>query len=416
MSNHLAIATVTYGLNKILDDAFSGDFTGPSVTASVLTPDNQELKNDPPKLNIFLYQVLPNPAFRSADLPTRRADSTMAKKPQLGLDLHYLLTAYGKADTKEYPISHSILGSAMRALHTRPILTRNTITNMLNDTNTPDSLKVSDLGDQIELVRFTPISLNLEELSKLWSVFFQTPYRISVAYKASVVLIDGKEEPTPPLLVRERSIYTLPFQRPIIESVSPQFAVMSKSLVLHGQNLKSQSVKVLLGDLPPVIPDSDKIKNNKIEVTLPVGLRAGVNTVRVVHEIDLTTGAHRIFESNTAAFMLRPEFKSGTPPKWEASTSEMELKFDQPFIGKRQRVFLLLNQYDPPAGQEPFTYQFKAPKNNGIPPSGTQTDSINIVCTGVAAGDYLVRVRVDGAESALESDASGKYTGPKVTI
>jgi len=416
MSNHLAIAMVTYGLNKILDDAFSEDFTSPSVTASVLTPDNQELKNDPPKLNIFLYQVLPNPAFRSSDLPTRRADSTMAKKPQLGLDLHYLLTAYGKADNKEYPISHSILGSAMRALHSRPILTRNTITNMINNSSTPDKLKGSDLADQIELVRFTPISLNVEELSKLWSVFFQTPYRISVAYKASVVLIEGKDEPTSPLPVRERSVYALPFHRPIIESVSPQLAVMSKPLVLRGQNLKGQSIKVFFGDLPPVIPASDKIKNHEIEVSLPMGLRAGVNTVRVVHDLDLTTGAHRIFESNTAAFMLRPEFKSTALPKWKPSTSEMELTFDQPLIEKKQRVVLLLNQYDPPAGQESLAYQFKAPKDNGIPPAGTETNSIKISCPGLASNDYLVRVRVDGAESALKSDASGKYIGPKVNV
>jgi hypothetical protein len=208
----------------------------------------------------------------------------------------------------------------------------------------------------------------------------------------------------------------MPFQRPVIHQLSPQFAVMSKTLILHGQNLKGQSVKVLFGDLPPVIPAVGNIKNNVIEVSLPVGLRAGVNTVRVVHEMNLATGPHRIFESNTAAFMLRPEFKSGTPPKWESSTSLMELTFDQPFIGKKQRVVLLLNQYNPPAGQEPVAYKFKASKNNGIAPGDTETDSINILCKGVAAGDYLVRVRVDGAESALISDGSGKFIEPKVTI
>ena len=37
--------------------------------------------------------------------------------------------------------------------------------------------------------------MNLEELSKLWSVFFQTPYALSIAYQASVVLIEPDLEP-----------------------------------------------------------------------------------------------------------------------------------------------------------------------------------------------------------------------------
>jgi hypothetical protein len=421
MSNHLAIATVTYGLNKILDDAFSSDFTAISVTASVLSPDIDELKKDPPRLNIFLYQVIPSPAWRGADLPTRRSDGTTAKKPQLGLDLYYLLTAYGKADAKEDPISHSILGSALRALHSRPLLTRKTINDMISTLPSTCSIKSSDLADQIELVRFTPVSLNLEELSKLWSVFSQTPYRVSMAYKASVVLIDGKEEPTSPLPVRERYVYALPFQRPLIESVSPQFATMSNPLVIHGQNLKGQSVKVLFGTLAPVTPAAGKIKNNKIEVPLPAGLRAGVNTVRVVHEIDLATGGHRIFESNTAAFMLRPKLK--TAPTTDNVTGaavkkgEIKLEFKQPLIEKKQRVVLLLNQFEPPAGTVPFAYQFNAPKDNGIAAADIETDEIIFNFKDVAAGDYLVRARVDGAETELKYDnTTGKYIEPKVTI
>jgi hypothetical protein len=43
---------------------------------------------------------------------------------------------------------------------------------------------------QIENVKLTPISLSLEELSNLWSVFFQVPYALSVAYEAAAVLIE----------------------------------------------------------------------------------------------------------------------------------------------------------------------------------------------------------------------------------
>ena len=239
-------------------------------------------------------------------------------------------------------------------------------------------------------------------------------------------MIDGKEEPSSALPVRERYVYALPFQRPLIESVSPQFATMSNPLVLHGQNLKSQSVKVLFGTLPPVTPAAGKIKNNKIEVSLPVGLRAGVNTVRVVHEMDLATGAHRIFESNTAAFMLRPVITLPLAPPAITSTKvvsgitlktgTIELTFN-PRVEKSQRVVLLLNQFEPPAGTVPFAYQFNAPKDNGITAPATETDNIKFNFTDVADGKYLVRVRVDGAENELEYDnTTGKYTGPQVPI
>jgi hypothetical protein len=34
----------------------------------------------------------------------------------------------------------------------------------------------------------------------------------------------------------------------------------------------------------------------------------------------------------------------------------------------------------------------------------------------LAAGDYLLRVQIDGAESPLALDASGNYASPKLTI
>ena len=47
-----------------------------------------------------------------------------------------------------------------------------------------------------------PISLELEELSKLWSVFLRVPYDLSIAYRASVVLISADVSPQVALPVR----------------------------------------------------------------------------------------------------------------------------------------------------------------------------------------------------------------------
>lgn len=423
MSNHLAIAMVTAALKYVLDAPVEKDIDSQNFSISMLPPDVEELKGDPTRLNIYLYQVTPNTAWRNADLPTRRTDGSLTQRPKVALNLDYLLTVYGKIEDED-PISHRILGSAMRTLHTRPILTRETITNAINKLTSSNSnhvLKGSDLADQIELVKLSPITLNLEEMSKLWSVFFQTPYRLSVAYRASLVLIDGKVVPSPALPVREPKVFVTPFHRPHIESVSPQFVIANDTLEINGQNLKSKSVKVVFGTVA-VDPDIDKIKNKKIEVTLPVELRAGVNTVKVVHElyINQQTGPHKAVESNTAAFMLRPVFKEGpvflvvTLP--DNSTKETIKLVIKPNVGKSQQVVLLLNQLNPPTNQPPLAYQFNAPQGNGITGSNTETDTITFTITDVDPGNYLVRARVDGAESPLEFDSNNKFDGPKVNI
>ena len=46
--------------------------------------------------------------------------------------------------------------------------------------------------EEVELVKFTQLPLSLEELGKLWSVFFQTTHVLSVAFQGTVVLIEGR--------------------------------------------------------------------------------------------------------------------------------------------------------------------------------------------------------------------------------
>ena len=89
-------------------------------------------------------------------------------RPRIGLDLHYLLTFYG---SEAGFVPQRLLGSVVRTLHARPVLSRTQIQQAL--TAFP-ALQSSNLADDVELVKFTQLPLTLEELSKLWSVFFQT--------------------------------------------------------------------------------------------------------------------------------------------------------------------------------------------------------------------------------------------------
>src|SRR5262245_52289646 len=99
MSNALAIATVTATLQQMLSGAMAKSGV-PGAIATNLRPDD-EAGLQSPSVNIFLYQVTPNTAFRNADLPTRRADGTLLRRPQAALDLHYLLTFYGDDNNLE---------------------------------------------------------------------------------------------------------------------------------------------------------------------------------------------------------------------------------------------------------------------------------------------------------------------------
>lgn len=205
MSNFLAIATVTATLSQVLQAAVGTDV--PGATVSTVRPASAGSGIPITGVNLYLYQVMPCASLRNADLPTRRADGQVVQRPQVALDLHYLLTFYGDEAQLE---PQRLLGSVARTLHARPVLTRQRIQQTLAVEPFRTLLASSNLAAGAELVKFSPISLSLEELSKLWSVFFQTTYTLSVAYQGSVVLIESDDTPqgSQPVETRNLSVAT----------------------------------------------------------------------------------------------------------------------------------------------------------------------------------------------------------------
>lgn len=398
MSNYLAIATVTAVLRQALDDAVNADIGG--TTVSILTPDDPALTNSAPRLNLFLYQATPSGAWRNADIPTRRQDGSLATRPQLGIDLHYLLTAYGRS-TESDPEVHRVLGSAVRTLHERPFLSRDAIRAVVNQ----PSLAGSDLAEQVELVKVTPHSLTTEELSKIWSVFFQLPYRVSVAYQASVVLIEGKQSATSAPPVRDRNIYVFPFRQPAILKVDPQMvdSIAGATLSIQGRNLRADRMAIAFGTIE-TSPDQP-VSDEQVTVTLPAGLRAGVNPVHVIHfrEMGTPPTVRKSAESNIAAFILRPRITT-PPPITVAPGNTLTLACD-PAVERTQRVALLVGDQE-----------IAIPARSATGPA--ETTSLDFPIPGdFPAGTYLLRLRVEGAESALETDpGTGSYIGPLVEI
>lgn len=422
MSNFLAIATVTAALKSFLQETAAQAVPGTEV--ATLRPQAMEKRPpDSPAINIYLYQIVPNAALRTADLPTRRSDGTVIQRPQSAWDLHYLLSFYGSEITQE---EQRLLGSTVDALHAQPFLNRERIRATVSNPNN-QYLVNSNLAEQVESIKFTPLSLNLEEFSKVWSIFFQTPYFLSLVYQASVVLIEAEEIPRPVLPVRERNIYLVGFRQPAIarllsqsaagEPISANQPILSGyRLILEGQQLRGDKTQVRIGQVD-VDLNSASVSDTRISFVIPATVKAGVQGIQVVHLLLISQPPrdYRHVESNVAAFVLRPSIKeivvsnlqgSGDEPRSATLTVPVN-----PAIGVKQRVVLLLNER---SGADPSerlaAYSFTAS------PRTADVTAIDIPIKNVKAGTYLVRLQVDGAESLLAVDSSNQYAEPSVTI
>jgi hypothetical protein len=156
----------------------------------------------------------------------------------------------------------------------------------------------------------------------------------------------------------------------------------------------------------PVSPGST---SESIQITLPAGLRPGINTVQLMQTIASPPGSPPsspiISQSNTMAFVILPtivDLKPASPPGHLTCVI-------WPPAGPKQQVSLVLNQ---PSGPQAFTL----PADPHPTETGTFTFSTVFPNGSVPSGTYLARVQVDSAVSRLTVDASGKFIGPTVNV
>jgi hypothetical protein len=431
VSSPLAIAATTAVLRERLETGLlEYDLSGTlgTVDVSAIPPDRvvPEGVADPNQLNLFMYRATPNTGWSNQQYAARSSGGDRIANPPLALDLHYLLTAFGASDLH----AELLLGCAMHLFHETPFLDRDVIRNAL--TPSPGGggalddlltlLGTANLADQFEQLRITPETLNTEEMSKLWSAL-QTHYRPSSAYVVTVVLLERHRPARSAPRVAERRLHVRQLRHPHIDSLEPDVVEVGGSLRIRGYNLKADPVRLSFVDAF-VTPADDDVTDERIDVTLPNGLQAGVNSVQVIHDLEFgTPGApapddpYPGFESNAAIFLLRPTITPGevTAGIGPTHSGSIETTFD-PAVGRRQRVVMLLNEFDAPADRPPHAYSFEVPPRNADSDPDATT-SLALPFRGVAGGQYLVRVQVDGAESALTFTlGSPVYNDPLVTI
>lgn len=385
MSDAFAVNAVTATLTQLLAAQLAGVLAGGSVTSRPLDKarDATNLTN---QLNVFLWGVSVNAALRNQDMPgVRPGERALAP---LALDLHYLLTAYGRDDDQTDPTSHVLLGHAMRALHDNAVLA-------CDDLRVAQPL--SDVFQQIERIKISPQSLSVEEVSKLWTIF-QVQYRVSTAYQVSVVLIESTKATRTPLPVLKRG----PGDRGVTSAPN----VSSPLPALTQLDLPAARSGAQLGDAIGVVGTAlsgatgARLTHTKLgsSVALPLGAAASATRIPLTITDDPTLWAAGIYSlvidvrrpsetitrtSNALALALIPTLVTVNPttaPSGVDLTLTLNVK---PAVLPLQRVSVLFGEAE-----------LRLPEVNAA------TSSLSVTIPAPAPGTYLVRVRIDGLDSS----------------
>jgi len=427
MSSALAIAGVTAVLRDLLNDGLiNQDATGvlgATVSVSAGPPDRVIPTNGGPEstqLNLFMYHVTPNSGWRNERFPTLDASGNQRlSNAPLALNLHYLLSAHGSEDLH----GEILLGYAMQLLHEMPVLSRKAIRKALDPsppiggTALPPALKAladSGLENQIELIKITPEYLNTEELSKLWTST-QSHLRPTAAYMASVVLIESTQSVRSSLPVLSRGPVVKPdplnvdtwYESGInaVAGLTPPYPILNdielpnkqiaahlgETIKLKGYNLSGTNLVVRFahpGLTTPIdIAFGTNANEESFSVSLPNTAQDNIDWPAGIWEVTARLQRPNETETRTTnqlALFLAPRINiAGSSAIRDSSGVTITLAF-APQARPGQRISLNAGGYE--ASPEKFT----------IP-----TASLQFKYAQLPAGNHLLRLRVDGADSLL---------------
>jgi hypothetical protein len=418
MSTALAIAGVTAVLrdllnNGLIDHNISGA-VGSNVTVTAIPPDTIRIDGAQAQtqLNLFLHQVTPNPGWRNVGLPSRDGRGARLSNPPLALDLHYLLSAYGSAELH----AEILLGYAMQLLHEHPVLDRDSIRTALAGGTVPGSilppafqaLAATDLADQLEEIKITPVTLGTEEMSRLWAAI-QAHYRPTAAYQVSVVLIESRQAtraalpvltrgPRDPVHGRERGVVaqpdlTPPF--PLLTAVEPpnrQIAArLGENLVLHGFNLDGSNLKLRFEhprrDTPLDLTVGPNDNGARVTVSLPDSPQSRLEWPAGAWSVSVRLqrpGESEVRSTNSMPLLLAPRLDipaSAAVRNGDAVTITLALS---PAVWDGQDAWLNAGGREVPASA-----------------FGGPAPSLDFAFPELGGGEHWLRLRVDGVDSLL---------------
>ncbi len=411
MSNYLAIATVTSALKNIIQAGIGKDLPGTLVTT--FRPDTIATAQKERKVNVYMYQATPNKEFNSSNSSSYKLNKGITKGKAVCLDLYYIISFYGNEQELE---TQQLLGSTIKALVDRPTLNAEVIEDTLFQAKFLDN---STLGDQIQQIKFAPAMIEADGIVRIWSAMFQSPYTLSIIYQGKAVLIQGEKLGKSPLPIRERQL-ALSSTAPKIDNITVERgnkrAITRKStLLIQGEQLNHSLVKVKIGE---GILTPQQIGDQEIKLILSEqssNLRPGTQNLQIIHyqseqKNDFTTTP--AIKSNKIKLVLRPTILRTTilnlTKNWQQQCSgQIQIDVDL-LVSPKQKVYLILNEINNTNSED---YIFVAQKPNGT------KQSLWFAINGIKAASYLVRIKIDNAESLLEIDPiTEEYCQPVIHL
>jgi hypothetical protein len=281
-------------------------------------------------VNLYLYRVTESPFTRNQPWPGDRT-SPASNRPPLGLQLHYLLTPLGTPPTdanfSEGDDSHTMLGLAMSTLQENPVL---------NDVHLPalpaagglnatggfdaDMVLPDYLLNSFDKIKIMLSPAGIEELSKIWATINQ-PYRLSVAYEASLIEITPTQlAPVKGGVVLRTSLDMIPLQAPSLNSLSPGAGALANisagtlqpnNIVIDGSGLSSAGrlPTITFGGQPVVLQPASPPVESSLTITLPTDLVTGPNA-----DVSVTLNGRA---SVPLTFTVMPWLAAATPVRTE---------------------------------------------------------------------------------------------------
>ncbi|MFZ3493221.1 DUF4255 domain-containing protein [Streptomyces sp. 5.8] len=402
MSNPLVLAAVTsticYMLQRAVDQKRPGSVGGPNVTTSHPAKLGGTNLATHSGINVYCFHATPQTTGSVAVLPTRRSDGSLIARPAAALDLHYLISCYGDDEELE---PQRLLGVVVSALTSTPIVPRGLVTAAVKHYSDSGAgggwpfLAKSDLDEAVDLVNLSPTALSLEETSNLWGLF-DTPYQLSVTYLASTAVITCESPPklAPPVLSRKVGVQSI--GAPRLDSVSiageGAAAVTGADLVLRGSRLPGPGMRIRIG--PAELSPAPGVSDTEVRAELTAEVPAGVHAVQMTHRSapgpDDDPPSRVVASSNAVPLMVRPtvvKVLTGSPTVLTVA----------PPLRKGQRVTVLLSRRSGGDPDDPSDLAFDLP----LVEQASQKD-LALPDDALLPGIWLVRVRVDGADSLPE--------------
>jgi hypothetical protein len=177
MADFRALATVCEAVIQILRSNYDpADFDGSELEFRVYLAGNFSDQNNAINqgVSLFLYRVLHNGDHRKPQ--GRLRPDGERDKPQLPLDMHFLLTAWGQTASMQ----HTVAGWMMRVMEDNPILPSALLNAVRGGVFHPD-----------ETIEIGFAELSNEDLLRIWEGLVQHTFHLSVPYVARNVRIDS---------------------------------------------------------------------------------------------------------------------------------------------------------------------------------------------------------------------------------